>query len=73
MLFEGKSEEYLLTQIITVDNCHLLKEKIEGCLNLLWIQEGETRLVIDNKNYIFTKNQIVCLTEFHKIEVIKVS
>lgn len=58
---------------ITNKNCYLLNEKIESGLTLLWFTEGESELLIDKKSYSFCCDQIVCLTEFHEVEVPKIS
>lgn len=72
MLFEGKSKEYLLVEEVSDVNCFLLKQSISDGLTLIWITEDETILLIDGKEHIFEKNQIVCTTEFHKVNVKKV-
>lgn len=73
MLFQGRTTEYLLLEEITNQNCYLLNEKIESGLTLIWFTEGESELLIDKKSYSFCCDQIVCLTEFHEVEVPKIS
>lgn len=73
MIFEGKNSEYLHLIKINASNCHLMKETIESSLTLLWITSDTTILKIDGVNFTFLKNQIVCLTEFHKVEVVSIS
>lgn len=72
MLYKGQTNEYLRVELIDSGNCHILKENIESSLTLVWCLDDTTVLTIDNKNCFFKKNQIVCLTEFHKIETTQV-
>lgn len=72
MKFIGDTNEYLHLEIVTSSSCTILKEIVEGSLTILWFQEDDNSLKIDGKTYLFKKNQIVYLTEFHKIEVIKI-
>ena len=69
MKFTGSTNEYL--QLIKVDehNCHILKETIENGLTILWFEKGNNHLIIDGRRYDFEKNQIVFLTEFHKVKI----
>lgn len=69
MLFKGKTNEYLRIEEIDSSNCKLLQENKESSLRLLWFADDKTLLFVDNEKFQATKNQIVCLTEFHKIDV----
>jgi AraC family transcriptional activator of pobA len=73
MLFKGKNDEYLLLASIDSSNCYLIKEQIESSLSFIWIVEDGTTLIIDNVPISFSKNQIVCITEFHHIETKQIS
>ena len=68
MLYNGKTNEYLRIELIDANNCAVLKENIESSLTLVWCLDDTTVLTIDNKKHHFKKNEIVCFTEFHKIE-----
>ncbi len=68
MLYTGETNEYLKVELIDANNCSVLKESVESSLTLLWFLDETTILTIDNKKYSFKKNEIVCFTEFHKIE-----
>lgn len=46
---------------------------MEGGLAVLWFQAGTNELIIDGKRYVFKKNQILFLTEFHKVEIKRIS
>ena len=73
MKFKGNSQEYLQLVNITSENCSILKETIEGSLTVLWFEADGSQLIIDGKTYSFDKDQIVFLTEFHKVQVVKVT
>lgn len=67
MIFKGINDEYLLLSEINSTNVQELHDIVEGSLTLIWIKTEGTTLQIDGKEYSFSKNQIVCLTEFHKV------
>ena len=73
MIFEGKNEEYLLLEMIGTHNTNVLKQFKESSLSLLWITSEGTSITIDGRDYSFSKNQIVCLTEFHTVAVQSIS
>jgi len=68
MIYNGATNEYLRIELIDANNCAVLKENIESSLTLVWCLDDTTVLTIDNKKHHFKKNEIVCFTEFHKIE-----
>ncbi len=67
MEFIGHTEEYLFLESIDGHSCDLLKEHIESSLTILWFQSDTNILIIDGKEEVFYKNQIIFLTEFHQI------
>jgi AraC-like DNA-binding protein len=73
MIFEGKNKEYLLLEKIEAHNTSILQHYIESSLSLLWITSNGTIITIDGVDYHFSKNQIVCLTEFNTLEVQSIS
>jgi len=72
MKFKGKSTEFIILEQITSINCHILKETHQGSLTVLWFVSDNNKLTIDGVKTTFNKNQIVFLTEFHKVEVTSV-
>lgn len=73
MKFTGTTQEYLILETVNSgENCHILKESIASSLSILWFDSDDNQLIIDGKKYHFQKNQIVFLTEFHKVDVDKV-
>ncbi len=69
MKFIGNTNEFIHLETIGEKNCHLLNEKIESGLTILWFTEDQNQLIIDGEAYNFNKNQIVFLTEFHRINI----
>ncbi|MGZ2369319.1 helix-turn-helix domain-containing protein [Ancylomarina sp. YFZ004] len=69
MKYLGQTNEYFEVIEITKSNCHVLKEKQEGVLSLIWFDDDQTQMTIDALDYKFAANQIICLTEFHQIEI----
>jgi len=69
MQFNGISKEYLHLQTISKKDCSALHTKKDGALSILWFQSNNNEIGIDGKPYLFHKNDIVFLTEFHKINV----
>jgi len=72
MKFSGHSNEYLELTTVESPNCALLKETLKNSLTILWFETDHNVLNIDGVEHAFQKNQIVCLTEFHKVEAVSV-
>lgn len=66
MIYKGPTNEYLKLEHIHSKKCLEQKEPLESPLTFLWL-ERNLKITIDNFEYKFQKNEIVCLTEFHKI------
>lgn len=73
MIYNGNNKEHLQLESVDSSNCYLVKETIESGLSVLWFEEDDNRLIIDAVEYTFNAKQIVCLTEFHKVDVKKIS
>ena len=73
MLFTGNTNEFLRIEEVDATNCHHLKEIIDSSLTLVWFVSDGSELIIDNKKHKFYKDQILCLTEFHRVSVVNVS
>ncbi|XOV67370.1 MAG: helix-turn-helix domain-containing protein [Fluviicola sp.] len=72
MKFLGQNDEYIELLTITKENCHVLKSSRKSELTLLWFKSDGNKLKIDTVEYTFNTNDIVSLTEFHRIEVIEI-
>lgn len=73
MEYKGHTDEHLMLAEVTAANCHLLKEPAPEGQSLLWMTAGGNQLNIDGRDYTFQENEVVCLTQFHRLSVKKVS
>lgn len=69
MIYKGITNEYLQLENIQSNNCFVQKDAIESSLTFLWFEDDSNKIIIDGIDYQFNKNQIVCLTEFHKVDI----
>lgn len=71
MKITGKTEEFIeLTELVS-SSCSIFNPPEPSSLTILWFQTNANIFIIDGKEYLFTKNQIVFFTEFHKVNVVK--
>lgn len=73
MKYTGKNGELFEVVDITADNCEILKSVKESELSLLWFSSDDNQFIIDSETRVFNTNEITFLTEFHKIESVKVN
>ena len=73
MQFTGSSKEYFEILTIDQDNCSILKDAPQSSLTILWFISGDNVMVIDGRTMSFEKDQIIFLTEFHKVHPEKIS
>ena len=69
MNLKGPTDEYFELRVLDNNDCEVIKESIESSLSILWFQDDQSELKIDGKSKRFYKNEILFLTEFHKIEI----
>jgi AraC family transcriptional regulator, transcriptional activator of pobA len=69
MIYKGQTSEYLQLETIHNNDCFVQKEPVESPLTFLWFEKYGNQVKIDGIGYIFNTNQIVCLTEFHQVNV----
>jgi len=69
MYLKGPTDDYFELRVLDNDDCEVIKESIESSLSILWFQDDQSELKIDGKSKRFYKNEILFLTEFHKIEI----
>ena len=72
MQYKGKNGEYFEVINITQKDCDVLKYSKSNELSLLWFTTDDNQLKIDSKTHTFNTNEIICITEFHKLELDKV-
>lgn len=72
MKYQGKNGEYF--EVISVDdtNCHVLKESAAEELSMFWFESDGNSLSIDSVQKHYNTDDLLFLTEFHKVEVVKV-
>lgn len=73
MQYEGRNNEYFAVLNITTTNQEYLKSSRESELSLLWFAADGNEFVVDSVTYHPKKNEIICLTEFHQVEIVKLS
>jgi AraC-like DNA-binding protein len=72
MLYKGQLNEFIRLADIDTSNSDLLKEKITDGLSVIW-SLNELKINVDGRMYLFPSNSVLFLTEYHKVEVLKVS
>jgi len=70
MKITGKIDDFIELKELDIPDCGIFDNPETSSLSILWFQTDNNELLIDGKNYFFTENQIIFLTEFHKIKVI---
>ncbi len=68
MKYTGKANEFLRLTDLNQDNKNLIFEVNESDLTIIWNTDSPMNIVIDNVNYQLLRNEIIFLTEFHKID-----
>lgn len=69
MLYKGLHNAYLQLEKIQCNDGYQIKDELESPLTFLWFDQNNSKITIDDVEYIFNANQIVCLTEFHKVDI----
>ena len=69
MKFFGRHNEYLEITEVTSVNSDLIKTCGKSELSLLWFTSTDNHFVVDAVHYKFHTNDIISLTEFHKIDI----
>jgi len=73
MKYTGKTNEYFEIINLTAYTKQELDNPVDGLLSFIWFEEDGNQLTIDSKEYQFNKDQIVCLTPFHKVLIGEIS
>lgn len=68
MKYTGIHQEYFEIQVIDQENCEALEENEKDVLRLLWFTSDNNKVKIDGIDYTFHCNEIVSLTQFHKLK-----
>lgn len=73
MDYTGKNGEYFEVINVNQNNCEILKNSKENELSLLWFTSDKNQIKIDSIKHTFNANEIICITEFHKLEIDKIN
>ncbi len=68
----GNLDEYLLlSNLKSLDN-EIINKNNETSLSIYWNKGNVTTIFVDNIEYILKSNQLMFLTEFHKVDISKI-
>lgn len=70
MKFAGTTDEYFEIHERLPDG-HKHTMPLDGQLSMIWFKGNNNQVEIDSKQYIFDKNEIIFLTPFNKVKVLK--
>ncbi len=73
MEFFGLLEEYLLVSNLKKTDSEKINKNNISTLSVFWNIGLETNLIIDNLSYLIKQNQMVFLTEFHQVNISKIT
>jgi AraC-like DNA-binding protein len=71
MKITGKNNDFIELKELAIPDCGIFDAPESSSLTVIWFKTNNNQFVIDGKPYTFNKNEIIFLTEFHKVEVIK--
>lgn len=69
MKYIGKTDEYFEVTYINAQNQGELTDVATTQLMFLWFDTDDNKITIDGRTYTFHTNQIICLTEFHRLQL----
>lgn len=70
MIFEGNSGEYFDIQQVKSNDYNPLTAQRNETLKIIWFKSDGAELIIDSQSYIFNKNEIIFLTQFHQVSIV---
>ncbi len=73
MQFTGSLQEHFCLSSLGEESCDILKQAVKTGLIILWNLKDDANLSIDGINYCLKQNQIIFLTQFHKLQVDKIN
>lgn len=73
MLYSGKADEFLRLTELTPENKNILFDNFESSLTLLWNTDDNLTIVLDNQTHHLSKDEIIFLTQVHKIDSIELT
>ena len=72
MKINGPLGEFFELSILEAKDSKNIESPIDSGLSILWFQDNQSEIKVDGIIYHFLKNDILFLTEFHKVEVAKI-
>lgn len=72
MEFFGNHDEYLIVSTLDKFDTDKVNKNIETTLSVYWNKINETIIYVDGIQYVLKPNQLVFLTEFHKVDISKI-
>tara|TARA_B100000809_G_scaffold263795_1_gene317895 strand:+ start:132 stop:968 length:837 start_codon:yes stop_codon:yes gene_type:complete len=69
MKYQGKNNEYFETATVDQYTKALIETSKSSELTLIYFESDGNKIKIDNIDYTFNQNDVVCFTEFHRVEV----
>lgn len=69
MQFTGVLKEHFWLSSLAEENCDILKQAVKTGLTIFWNLEEGACLSIDGITYSLKQNELIFLTEFHKVQV----
>ena len=67
MKITGNTKEFIELTALETATRTIFREPEGSSLTILWFRSDHNEFVIDGKTHFFSKNQILFLTEFHKV------
>lgn len=68
MIFNGPNEEYFEVFNIDANNLNINSISKKNTLSILWFEDDHSSIQIDTQTFEMKKNDIMCLTQLHKIQ-----
>ncbi|WP_109829711.1 helix-turn-helix transcriptional regulator [Reichenbachiella versicolor] len=68
MRIQGDLQDFIELKVIEDNASNSIGASEASSLTVLWFLEDDNQLLIDGKEYTFSKNQIVFFTEFHRVK-----
>ncbi|NUY81459.1 helix-turn-helix domain-containing protein [Flavobacterium sp. MAH-1] len=72
MIFRGAQNEYFELETITEKNASSFAVNVPGTLQLLWFRSNGNEIRIDGASHSFDANDIITLSQFHRVEFVKI-
>lgn len=71
MKVTGNTKDFIELKELDIPDCGIFDAPEASSLTAIWFKEDNNQFIIDGKPYTFNRNQIVFLTEFHQVKVVR--